>query len=686
MTVTAQPVRLAATLLLAVVPPARAAADAVPAIGIGVRLVELRLALGAALMGLQTGVGQAWSGLAPLPGEIAAAAPILLGRDEGATVAGALALLALSLGLGGLGAWLARRRLAGLRRDLAHPAEAPGIVGRLGRLAGLTFLDLLAAAACGAGALSVVLLATVPGTRVQELLVTYATGAVAALLLAAALDAALAPAFPALRLLPVGSGLARWLRRWLLLVGTVGLTAWLTAGLLIRSGFTRPAHLALVMLTGLLLALLAAAMILAGRRVVAAALLGGADPLTGRPPGRLARRFAAAWQVPALALVAALWAAWSARILADQASALWPALASLLLLLLAPAADRGLTLLLLRLAGSDPVDPAAPRPARHLAVLRRAGRCLIGGVAALGVLELWDASPLAPLGLGMGPVVLRAAAQIAATLLLAGTAWALARAAIDPHLVQVARTGGDEARATAQTTRAQTLLPLLRGLVVVLLVAATALTVLRALGVDTAPLLAGAGVVGIAVGFGAQTLVKDIVSGIFFLVDDAFRLGEYVDVGLVKGTVERITLRSLHLRHHRGAVNVVPFGELKAIVNHSRDWVIDKIDIGVAHETDIAAVKRLVKQVSADLMADPELAAVILEPLKSQGVSRIGDYNLQVRLKVVTRPGEQFKVRRAAYDAIKRAFAANDVRFVNPLAALAGGLDAGQTAAAAAAA
>jgi moderate conductance mechanosensitive channel len=260
---------------------------------------------------------------------------------------------------------------------------------------------------------------------------------------------------------------------------------------------------------------------------------------------------------------------------------------------------------------------------------------------------------------------------------LAGTAWALAKAAIDPHLVQVTGPGGDHGKAMAQTTRAQTLLPLLRGLVMAVLLAVSALIVLRALGVDTAPLLAGAGVVGIAIGFGAQTLVRDIVSGIFFLIDDAFRLGEYVDVGVVKGRVERITLRSLHLRHHRGAVNVIPFGELKAIVNHSRDWVIDKLDIGVAHDTDVAKVKQLVKQVSAELMTDPNLAAVILEPLKSQGVARIGDFNLQIRLKVTTRPGGQFQVRRVAYDAIKRAFEANGIRFANPLAALAGGFGGG---------
>src|ERR687883_690604 len=107
---------------------------------------------------------------------------------------------------------------------------------------------------------------------------------------------------------------------------------------------------------------------------------------------------------------------------------------------------------------------------------------------------------------------------------------------------------------------------------------------LSALGVDIGPLLAGAGVVGIAVGFGCQKLVQDIVAGIFFLIDDAFRVGEYVEAGGLKGTVEAISIRSMRLRHHRGAVQTLPFGELKSVKNHSRDWVIIKLDFRVPYD------------------------------------------------------------------------------------------------------
>ncbi|MBM3525340.1 MAG: mechanosensitive ion channel family protein [Alphaproteobacteria bacterium] len=214
--------------------------------------------------------------------------------------------------------------------------------------------------------------------------------------------------------------------------------------------------------------------------------------------------------------------------------------------------------------------------------------------------------------------------------------------------------------------RLDTLLPLLRKFLIVVLAVIVVLTTLSALGIEIGPLLAGAGIVGIAIGFGSQTLVKDIISGLFFLLDDAFRVGEYIESGRTRGTVESFSLRSVKLRHHRGALHTVPFGELRAITNYSRDWVIDKLTFGVTYDTDLDKVKKIIKQVSKELMADPELAPHILEPLKSQGVSEFGDFAIQLRLKIKTVPGEQFVIRRTIYDKLKKAFAASDVKFAFP--------------------
>ena len=123
----------------------------------------------------------------------------------------------------------------------------------------------------------------------------------------------------------------------------------------------------------------------------------------------------------------------------------------------------------------------------------------------------------------------------------------------------------------------RTLLPILRNILFIVFLVMAALMALSAMGVQIAPLIAGAGVVGVAVGFGAQTLVKDVISGIFYLLDDAFRVGEYIISGSYKGTVESFSLRSIKLRHHRGYLYTVPFGSLGAVQNMSRDWVIDKL-------------------------------------------------------------------------------------------------------------
>ncbi len=179
--------------------------------------------------------------------------------------------------------------------------------------------------------------------------------------------------------------------------------------------------------------------------------------------------------------------------------------------------------------------------------------------------------------------------------------------------------------------------------------------------------------VGVAIGFGAQTVVKDIISGMFFLLDDAFRVGEYVQSGPYKGTVESFSLRSVKLRHQRGPLFTVPFGELGAIQNMSRDWVIDKLSIGVTYDTDLDQVKKLVKEIGKQLAQDPELAPHIIDTLKMQGVEQFGDYAIQIRLKLMAKPGEQFVIRRRAYALIKKAFDANGIKFAFPTVQVAGG-------------
>ena len=163
-------------------------------------------------------------------------------------------------------------------------------------------------------------------------------------------------------------------------------------------------------------------------------------------------------------------------------------------------------------------------------------------------------------------------------LLVADVLWQATKAAIDRKLAEAADLGQPNTDEARRRARLRTLLPIFRNILFVVVVAVAAMMALAAMGVEIGPLIAGAGVVGVAIGFGAQTFVRDVIAGMFYLLDDAFRVGEYIQSGNYKGTVEGFSIRSVKLRHHRGPLYTVPFGLLGAVQNQSRDWVIDKTD------------------------------------------------------------------------------------------------------------
>jgi len=342
--------------------------------------------------------------------------------------------------------------------------------------------------------------------------------------------------------------------------------------------------------------------------------------------------------------------------------------------------------LALRLAqrGSDHLlqPAAAAEPSMAAALLGRGLRVVLIIAAALLLAKAWQ--------LDLGELVTqdalvarlaRGAISALIILLLAELAWQALKVLIDSRLAAAQAVEGIESEEARKRARLRTLLPILRNVVVAVLAGMSVLMALSALGVEIGPLVAGAGVVGVAVGFGAQTLVKDIISGMFFLLDDAFRIGEYIQSGSYKGTVESFSLRSVKLRHHRGPLYTVPFGELSAIQNMSRDWVIDKLTIGVAYDTDLDKARKLIKQVGKELAADPEIAPNIIESLKMQGVEQFGDFAIELRLKLTTKPGQQFMIRRRAFSLIKKAFDANGIKFAFPTVQVAGGETAGAAAA-----
>ena len=271
----------------------------------------------------------------------------------------------------------------------------------------------------------------------------------------------------------------------------------------------------------------------------------------------------------------------------------------------------------------------------------------------------------------VGTRISRAVLGVVVVVLVADFLWHVIAALIDRKLAKTL--GSDTTDASGHSARLQTLLPILKNLSLAVLAVVTAMMLLAAIGVEIGPLIASAGVVGVAIGFGAQTLVKDIISGIFYLIDDAFRIGEYIQSGTYKGTVESFSLRSVKLRHQRGALYTVPFGILGAVQNQSRDWVVDKISINVPYETDLDRVRKIVKRIGETLAEDPELGPEILKPIKLQGVAQFGDYAVQLQTKMMTKPGDvQFAARRRALMMIKSEFQANGIGFALPMVHVSG--------------
>ncbi len=261
-------------------------------------------------------------------------------------------------------------------------------------------------------------------------------------------------------------------------------------------------------------------------------------------------------------------------------------------------------------------------------------------------------------------------------LLVADLVWHLMKTYIDAKLMESLPADSDSEEMKASRARLQTLLPIFRNILAVVIVIIAIMMVLSGLGVQIAPLIAGAGVVGVAVGFGAQAIVKDVISGIFYLWDDAFRVGEYIESGNHKGVVESFSLRSVKLRHQRGPLATIPFGSLGAVNNMNRDWAIDKIIVKVTYDTDLVKMKRIIKDIGQRLLDDPELAPSIIQTLKMKGVEQFGDFAIEIRLAFTAKPNEVSVIRRSALALIKQAFDENGIQFAFPTVQVASDKDA----------
>jgi small-conductance mechanosensitive channel len=368
------------------------------------------------------------------------------------------------------------------------------------------------------------------------------------------------------------------------------------------------------------------------------------------------------WPVAATAYFLALFVGALSDVLAGMHDPVGIGLASVLIIVALPIMDLLLCRALAGVArGREVQGRVQSFFVTYEPIFRHGVHIVVVVAGILLIAELWQLDLFGMAQRSLGGRIASSTLGIGIVMLASYMLWAIARTAIDRRLQAEEHQAGD-----VPATRLRTLLPIARATALVTIFAMAAMSVLAALGVDILPLLAGASIVGVAIGFGSQTLVRDIVSGAFFLMDDAFRLGEYIEVGDAKGRVEKINLRSIFLRHHRGALNILPYGEIKRLRNTSRDWSVHVLEFRLTYDTSMVQVKKILQQIGEELSADPDYAPDIIQPLKSAGVMSAEDSAIVVRAKFTARPtNNSWVVRRMAYEKIIGAFRAAGIRFAN---------------------
>ena len=572
-----------------------------------------------------------------------------------------------------------RRQRAGLDQ---HPHETFG--ARVAQNVLRLLIDLGSVAVFGAAAVAAFYF-VYQGHEPSRLVVLAVIGAALEFRLIALLSRfLLEPRAPALRLVPLHDRAAQRVQATVIQVGAIYLPIATLNFLLVRLGAPLDAASALALAGGIAGIACAIAGIWSVRSDIAQ-LIRGSDAASF--PRRV---MAELWAGAATVYLVVVYIALARDIVAGRQPE-GQLVLSVLLLIALPIVDRFLTRALsAAMSGraTSGAGPATEHRSSFAPVLRKAVHIVVLASGVLMFASLWRVDLVGIAEHGLGEHVSASLLGIAIILLVAYllkelAATLMARLELREGGVPAART--DDETSAAAATRLGTLLPLIRTTTNITILVVTVLSVLAALGVNVLPLLAGAGILGVAIGFGSQTLVRDIVSGAFFLADDAFRIGEYIEVGNNKGTVEKISIRSLFLRHHRGALGVLPYGEIKSLRNQSRDWVIDKLTVGITYDSDIEKARKLVKKIGQQLAENPEYADKILEPLKMQGVEQFGDFAIQVRMKMKTKPNEQYVIRRKAYALIKKSFDENGIKFAFPTVQIAGGTEAPQPAMAAAA-
>jgi small-conductance mechanosensitive channel len=224
----------------------------------------------------------------------------------------------------------------------------------------------------------------------------------------------------------------------------------------------------------------------------------------------------------------------------------------------------------------------------------------------------------------------------------------------------------DPLQAAEAKKRAQTLGKILRHAILILFWVVGLLTILGELGIQLGPLLATAGIGALAIGFGAQSLVKDVISGFFIILENQYRIGDVIQVSGVSGLVESVNLRTTVLRDLEGRVHTLPNGEIKVVSNLSKEWAQSVLDVGISYREDVDRVIGLLSQIGKEMAAEEPFKSFILEPSQILGIERFGETELIIRMLVKTAPLKQWEVGRELRRRIKAQFDAHGVEMPGP--------------------
>lgn len=375
------------------------------------------------------------------------------------------------------------------------------------------------------------------------------------------------------------------------------------------------------------------------------------------------QRLGAVWHYFALFYVMALWVAWAGGV----QNALIVMLRVVLVLLAALIAGRmlwlGSELLLERVFFGQ--EMAAGMSSQALRARVRAYHPLLRGLAGavivlliiFCVLQGWGVNAFGwLLGASLSRSLFGALAAVIVTIAVALALWEAVNLGLHERVAVLDRTGR-----TRQASRLRTLSPMLRAAAGTVIFVITLFICLSKIGVNAPSLAAGAGVVGIAIGFGSQKLVQDLITGLFLLAEDAMQVGDYVSLGGLSGTVEHLSIRTIRLRGSDGSVNIIPFSSVSTVTNMTRDFGIAQISIRVAYGVNVDKVFAVLADISRGMRAEPRWGEVMREELQVLGLDEFGTLGLVVTGQIRTGPGKHWSVRREFYRRVLQRFDAEAI-------------------------